>query len=385
MKLAVRNDDGTYSAKEVDESNLKRKLTKGQMEDNKNALNCIEIFKQHLRYVESKENPLPFDELILRGKRLMQMDDGPEKEAEIAVLRELYPIGSKAREGLGSEILNLGGLSNSFWLLHREINREVSRRKSHVKTEYSKIPEIKEYEKARKEFDRQMVGNEQHLRREKIAGLIEGKDAQEIQAERWVNAFKLKGDFHDYYKPTNPKGLEEALEKKSEALRQVEREVKAEFEQGSKKVRELTELWRVLYELNKALEDKEYKGISEFDGISGFGDRYEEENSDEDEEYDEEDDELLKSQMRQLSSDVESGKLSSLSAIEERVYEILKEHGWTTDDMKYNTVYNTIPEWKDLLMKEFKTVDFNIIINRKDGKTIVDTIINRIKEMVESL
>lgn len=141
----------------------------------------------------------------------------------------------------------------------------------------------------------------------------------------------------------------------------------------------------MLYELNKALADKEYKGISEFDGISGFGDRYEEENSDEDEEYDEEDDELLKSQMRQLSSDVESGKLSSLSAIEERVYEILKEHGWTTDDMQYNTVYNTIPEWKALLMKEFKTVDFNIIINRKDGKTIVDTIINRIKEMVESL
>lgn len=36
MKLVVRNDDGTYSAKEVDESSLKRKLTKGQMEDNKN-------------------------------------------------------------------------------------------------------------------------------------------------------------------------------------------------------------------------------------------------------------------------------------------------------------------------------------------------------------
>ena len=277
MELAVRNDDGTYSAKEVDESSLKRKLTKGQMEDNEEALSLIEIFKEHLRYIESKENPLPFDELVLHGKHLMQMDDGPEKEAEIAVLRELYPIGSKAREELINEIFNLCCLSNSSQLLGREINREFSRRKYQVYKEYSKIyPEIKEYKQAIKEFN----------------GI----------------------DFHEHYKPKNPKGLREAWQKQGEAVNQAQREAHAKFEQESQKVDELLDLLRVLYGLNESLnpdtmysDDKEYEDTdrskSLFDGISGFDDRHEE-NDDELEEDDEDDDD---EELEGEDDDIEKG------------------------------------------------------------------------------
>lgn len=274
MKLVVRNDDGTYSAKEVDESSLKRKLTKGQMEDNKQALSLIEIFKEHLKYVESKENPLPFDELILRGKCLMQMNDGPEKEAEIAVLRELYPTGSKAREGLIDEIFNLCCLSNSSQLLSREINREFSRRKYRVYKEYSKVyPEIKEYKQAIKEFN----------------GI----------------------DFHEHYKTKNPKGLREAWQKQGEAVNQAQREAHAKFEQESQKVDELLDLLRVLYGLNESLnpdtmysddKEKEYEDTdrskSLFDGLLGFDDRHEDDNEeledDDDEELEEDDDDIEK-------------------------------------------------------------------------------------------
>lgn len=91
------------------------------------------LLKGHQEYIENKENPLAFNELIECAKSLHDMDEISVNK-EIERLRVLYGKGSKARDELGNERYNLGLIvANGLDLLSKKTCREIQRRKYQVK------------------------------------------------------------------------------------------------------------------------------------------------------------------------------------------------------------------------------------------------------------
>lgn len=229
---------------------------------------------------------------------------------------------------------------------------------------------------------------------ERLTGLIEGQTKDSIQADRWTSTIHLKEEFLQNYNPNNKECLLDTLQKRKEALIQVERDVAEEFKEEHQQLIQLNECEQALYNLLKLLSKDEDNDKDSGLNISDFTtDEYtcEDESIEEEDGYDEEveaeekRDELLRNQMLKLVSDVESDKINSLTVIINNIYKILQEYGYTGDEITDTEIFQTVSGWKELLIKEFKTDNFSIIKSKKDGIKVVRTVKTSLNNIIYEL